>query len=120
MELNVGKKRKRAKTESSSIDQQLTNFPPNISENNSNDAASTLNPAAINQSIATMSGMSGYNPNSLWNGFPPTITTVYDQYEPVYPGMMQQFAQGVNNGTGGSSPAVMRIGECSIKPIGQS
>ncbi len=36
-------------------------------------------------------------------------------------GMMQFTA---NNGTagvgGGANPAVMRIGECSIKPIGQS
>ncbi len=31
---------------------------------------------------------SGYNPNSLWNGFPPQITNVYDQYESVYPGII--------------------------------
>ena len=33
-----------------------------------------------------LQNQTGYNPNSLWNGFPPQITNVYDQYESVYPG----------------------------------
>ena len=57
---------------------------------------------------ATPDPMTQYhNPNSLWNGFP-----MYENYQPVYPGM-------VNPGYVPPLQNVMRIGECSIKPVGQ-
>ena len=59
-------------------------------------------------SPANSDPMSHYhNPNSLWNGFP-----MYENYQPVYPGM-------INPGYVPPLQNVMRIGECSIKPVGQ-
>ena len=58
--------------------------------------------------------MSAYNPNSLWNGlngFGMYETGGYP-HQPVYPGM-------VNPGYMPPLQNVMRIGECSVKPVGQ-
>jgi len=53
--------------------------------------------------------LEAYNPASLWQTGPFS----YPDYQPVYPGMVSQYhaVQPLQN--------VMRIGECSIKPVGQ-
>ena len=52
------------------------------------------------------------NSNSLWGSFP-----MYNQnsYQPVYPGMVPQYLP--HNVS--ELQNVMKIGECSIKPLGQ-
>jgi hypothetical protein len=72
------------------------------------------------------SGMGGgaWPPNnagggSLWGGFPPVYsssdpaTTAASSYTPVYPGMLppHQFQQ--------PHHPLMKIGDCSVKPLGQ-
>ena len=67
-----------------------------------------------------------YNPSSLWNSFPNMYeTAAYQHQQPVYPGMVNQYAahaQASAQAHVQNVPPlqnVMRIGECSIKPIGQ-
>ena len=60
----------------------------------------------------TMMANNGANNGSLWGAFP-----IYNQaaYQPVYPGMVPQYLpQNVSE-----LHNVMKIGECSIKPLGQ-
>jgi len=58
--------------------------------------------------------MASYNPaNSLWNGFGMYDTAAGYPHQPVYPGMVNPgaYMPPLQN--------VMRIGECSVKPVGQ-
>ena len=55
------------------------------------------------------------NTNSLWGGFPLYSTQAQATYQPVYPGMVPTYLpQNVSE-----LHNVMKIGECSIKPLGQ-
>ena len=61
-----------------------------------------------------ISPLFSYNPaNSLWNGFGMYDTAAGYPHQPVYPGMVNPgaYMPPLQN--------VMRIGECSVKPVGQ-
>ena len=64
--------------------------------------------------------MTGSNNTSLWGAFPLYNTTPQAAtYQPVYPGMVPQYmTQQTNHATMSELHNVMKIGECSIKPLG--
>ena len=132
MEVTVGKKRKKSKsTDSEGVLENtvgsgaaanwLSHAAAAVNTDNNQILPATMTHNNVNtqhngnqfmNNGGTANG--GGNTGVLWNGFPPTITSMYEQYEPVYPGMMQY-----NNSTAGAA-GMMKIGECSIKPLGQS
>ena len=56
------------------------------------------------------------NTGSLWGAFPLYNTTPQATYQPVYPGMVPQYL--TQNTAVSELHNVMKIGECSIKPLG--
>ena len=66
----------------------------------------------VSNNTFNMMGPNGASNGGLWGAFP-----IYNQqaYQPVYPGMVPQYLpQNVSE-----LHNVMKIGECSIKPLGQ-
>ena len=70
---------------------------------------------AVGNNVSNYSMVSGSSSGSLWGGFPTMYTTQQPSYSPVYPGMVPQYLpQNMSE-----LQTVMKIGECSIKPLQQ-
>ena len=70
---------------------------------------------AVGNNVSNYSMVGGSSSSSLWGGFPTMYTTQQPSYSPVYPGMVPQYLpQNMSE-----LQTVMKIGECSIKPLQQ-
>ena len=70
---------------------------------------------AVGNNVSNYSMVGGSSSGSLWGGFPTMYTTQQPSYSPVYPGMVPQYLpQNMSE-----LQTVMKIGECSIKPLQQ-